>query len=136
LTFEAGGIRIYLMKKVLYIDDDKGALKRVADHVAANFPGIELTPCDNAVDALTLIDKNFDLIIMDFEMPTLDGKKLLTYAIARGVDRKKIVIISGRDSDYLHGIFKMGECLCVINKHDKAQLAVLDMVLGSVEKKL
>src|SRR5512143_1934277 len=123
------------MKRVLYIDDDKAALKMVADRVSANFPGIELTVCQSAVEALTLIDKSLDLVIIDLEMPTLDGKKLLTFAIARGVDRKKIVIISGRDTEYLHGLFKMGECLCVINKHDRAQLDVLDMVLASVEKK-
>ena len=124
------------MKRVLYIDDDKAALKMVADRVRENFPGIELITCQSAVEALTLIDKSLDLVIIDLEMPTLDGKKLLTFAIARGVDRKKIVIISGRDADYLHGIFKMGECLCVINKYDQAQLDVLDMVLASVEKKL
>ena len=124
------------MKKVLYIDDDKAALKTVAERVAANFPGIELITCQSAVQALTLIDKSLDLVIIDLEMPTLDGKKLLVYASARGVDRKKIVIISGRDTEYLHELFKMGECLCVINKNDQAQLDVLDMVLASIEKKL
>ncbi len=124
------------MKKLLYIDDDPGFLKRIAMHVRERFPLIEPLTCQNPVEALPFIDSSLDLLIVDLEMPVLDGKKLLNYAINKGLDRRKIVVISSRDSEYLHKVFPMGECLCVLNKHDSRQLQVLDMVLASVEKKV
>ncbi|MGA2192624.1 MAG: response regulator [Nitrospirota bacterium] len=123
------------MKKLLYVDDDALSLRKISRHIRENFPGIEPLTTQNSVEALTLIDPSLDLLIIDLEMPSIDGKKLLTYAIARGLDKKRIVIISGRDADYLHEIIPMGYCLCVLNKHDPRQLDVLDMVLASIEQK-
>ncbi len=124
------------MKKLLYIDDDVAFLRRLARHVRERFPLIEPLTCQNPIEALPFIDGSLDLLIVDLEMPVMDGKKLLGYAIQRGLDRRKIVVISSRDSEYLHQVFPMGECLCVLNKHDSRQLQVLDMVLASVEKKV
>jgi len=123
------------VKKLLYVDDDALSLRKISRHIRENFPGIEPLTTQNSVEALTLIDPSLDLLIIDLEMPSIDGKKLLTYAIARGLDKKRIVIISGRDADYLHEIIPMGYCLCVLNKHDPRQLDVLDMVLASIEQK-
>jgi DNA-binding NtrC family response regulator len=123
------------MKKLLYVDDDAAFLQSMARHVRERFPLIEVITCQNSIQALTLIDKSLDLLIVDLEMPTVDGKKLLNYAIARGLDKKKIIIISGREADYLHEVIPMGQCLCVLNKHEARQMAVLDMVLASIEKK-
>jgi DNA-binding NtrC family response regulator len=123
------------MKKLLYVDDDKAFLQKMAQHVRERFPLIEVITCQNSIQALTLIDSSLDLLIVDLEMPTVDGKKLLNYAIARGMDKKKIIIISGREADYLHEVIPMGQCLCVLNKHEARQMAVLDMVLASIEKK-
>lgn len=123
------------MKKLLYIDDDPAFLREMARHVGERFPLIELITCENAIEALTLIDPSLDLLVIDLEMPMVDGKKLLSFAIARGLDKKKIIIISGRDADYLHQVIPMGMCLCVLNKHEARQMEVLDMVLASIEKK-
>lgn len=125
----------FAMKKLLYIDDDAAFLREMARHVRERFPLIELITCQNAIEALTLIDPSLDLVVIDLEMPMVDGRKLLNFAIARGLNKEKIIIISGRDADYLHQVIPMGQCLCVLNKHEASQMAVLDMVLDAIEKK-
>lgn len=125
----------FLVKKVLYIDDDEAFLRSFADYVRERYPGIEPLTCQDPVKALTMIDPTLDLLLIDLEMPRLDGKKLLSFAIERGLERKKIIIISGRDADYLHDQIPMGECLCVLNKHEMRQKQVLEMVLASIHKK-
>ncbi len=123
------------MKKVLLIDDDELILKMFEERVRERYPEIEPKTCPDAIKALELIDPSLDLLIIDLEMPKLDGKKLLNFAKERGVDHKKIIIFSSRDADYLHEVIPMGECLCVLNKHELKQQKVLEMVLDSVAKK-
>ncbi len=123
------------MKRLLYVDDDPAMLKELSRHIRENFPGIETITCQDPIKALSLIDNSLDLLVIDLEMPAVDGKKLLMYATSLGLDKKKIIIISGRDADYLHEAIPMGLCLCVLNKHDASQKAVLDMVLTALEKK-
>jgi CheY-like chemotaxis protein len=123
------------MKKMLYIDDDPAQLEWMSKRIRERFGNIELTTCPEPVKALALIDANWDLLVMDLEMPLLDGKKLLFYAKERGLACKKIIIFSSRPADYLHELFPMGECLCVLNKMEPRQLEVLDMVLSSLSNK-
>jgi DNA-binding response OmpR family regulator len=123
------------MKKILYIDDDAAFLRKFERHVRERFPGIEPLTCQDPIKALSLIDPSLDLLILDLEMPRLDGKKVLTFAIGMGVDRKKIIIISSREAEYLHDLIPMGQCLCVLNKHDVGQQKVLDMILDAIQKK-
>jgi YesN/AraC family two-component response regulator len=123
------------MKKVLLIDDDELVLKMFIERVRDRYPEIEPITCQDAVKALELINPSLDLLIIDLEMPKLDGKKLLNFAKERGVDHKKIIIFSSREADYLHQLIPMGECLCVLNKHEMRQQKVLEMVLDSVSRK-
>ena len=123
------------MKKILYIDDDLLFLKRFEEDVHERYPGIEVITCQDPVKALGLIEPSLDLLIVDLEMPKLDGKKILTFAIGLGVDKKKIIIISSREANYLHELIPMGQCLCVLNKHEISQQKVLEMVLDSIQKK-
>ncbi|MHB8173638.1 MAG: response regulator transcription factor [Nitrospirota bacterium] len=123
------------MKRLLYVDDDAAMLEKLSRHIRESFPGIETLTCQNSIQAIPLIDNSLDLLMIDLEMPAVDGKKLLMYATARGLDKKKIIIISGRDADYLHKAIPMGLCLCVLSKHEVRQMEVLDMVLAALEKK-
>ena len=123
------------MKKILYIDDDALFLQRFSEDVHKRYPGIEVVTCQDPVKALGLIDPSLDLLIVDLEMPKLDGKKILTFAIGLGVDKKKIIIISSREANYLHELIPMGQCLCVLNKHEASQQKVLEMVLDALQRK-
>jgi len=123
------------MRKILVIDDDKTFLKIISDYIHEQFPILEVTTCLDPFQGLAAINKDLGLLLLDLEMPGMDGSKLLGYAIAKGVNKNRIIILSGRDADYLHQRFPMGSCLAVLNKHEVRQKAVLDMVFSSLQQK-
>jgi CheY-like chemotaxis protein len=123
------------MKKILLIDDDQLFLEFLSEHVQERYPHLEILAYNNALEGLKQIHDDLDLLLLDFEMPDIDGSKLLAYAKEKGLDSCRIIILSGRDADYLHECFPMGECLAVLNKHEIKQKAVLDMIFSSLEQK-
>ncbi|NIP49780.1 MAG: response regulator transcription factor [Gammaproteobacteria bacterium] len=123
------------MKKILLIDDDRLFLKLLTDYVTERYPGLEIMAYDNALQGLAQINADLDLLLLDLEMPEMDGSKLLAYAKQKGLDKSRIIILSGRDADYLHKCFPMGECLAVLNKHEARQKAVLDMIFNALQHK-
>ncbi len=123
------------MKKILVIDDDRLFLEFLTSYVSERYPNLEILTFDNSLRGLAQISTDLDLLLLDLEMPNLDGSKLLAYAIEKGVDKRRIIILSGRDADYLHECFPMGQCLAVLNKTEVRQKAVLDMVFDSLQKK-
>jgi len=123
------------MRKVLIIDDDKLFLQLLREQLAASCPSLEVVTCDNPVRGLAEISPDLDLLLLDLEMPGLDGTKLLAYARQRGVSKAKIIVLSGRDAEYLHQQIPMGHCLAVLNKHEARQQAVLEMVFNALEEK-
>ncbi len=123
------------MKKILVIDDDRLFLELLTSYVSERYPNLEILTFDNSLQGLAQISTDLDLLLLDLEMPNLDGSKLLAYAIEKGVDKRRIIILSGRDADYLHKCFPMGQCLAVLNKTEVRQKAVLDMVFDALQKK-
>ena len=123
------------MAKVLIIDDNKAYLEFIRIYVAENFPLLQVETCDNALQGLVAISADLDLLLLDLEMPELDGKKLLDYAIKLGLNKNRIIILSGHSADFLHKQFPMGTCLAVLNKHEARQKVVLDMIFNSLHCK-
>lgn len=123
------------MKKILIIDDDRLFLEYLSDYVRDRYPNLEILAYDKALQGLAQINADLDLLLLDLEMPDMDGSKLLAYAAEKGLDRRRIIILSGRDADYLHKCFPMGQCLAVLNKHEARQKAVLDMIFNALHKK-
>ena len=65
-----------MTEKVLLVDDEKEFLEIMSDRMEAR--GMTVTTADSADKALTIIKKeNFDAIIMDFQMPGMDGMTAL-----------------------------------------------------------
>lgn len=121
---------------VLLIDDDQVFTRLLEEYIAENFPRLQVAVCNNPLTALASIKQQpYDLILIDFEMPNIDGRKLLTFAVQAGIDKNRIVILSSRDPDYLREHCPMGSCLAVLNKHEVRQKAVLDMLFNSVSEK-
>jgi CheY-like chemotaxis protein len=121
---------------ILLIDDDPAFTRLLESYIAENFPLLQVSACNNPLTALTYIRQQpYDLILIDFEMPNIDGRKLLSFAVQAGIDKNRIVILSSRDPDYLREHCPMGSCLAVLNKHEVRQKAVLDMLFNSISQK-
>lgn len=123
------------MGKILLIDDDAAFLKLLEEYVAEQYPGLHVLTCNDPVRCLVSITDALDLLLVDLEMPGLDGSKILSYAISKGLNKNRIIILSGRDADYLHQRFPMGSCLAVLNKYEGKQKDVLDMIFASLQQK-
>jgi len=124
------------MGRILLIDDDRGFTRFLGDYIAEQYPLLKVEICNNPMIALHSIKTGgYDLMLIDLEMPAMDGLKLLKFAVDTGMDKNRIVILSGRDADFLHGLFPMGTCLAVLNKFEARQKAVLDMIFNSLNMK-
>ncbi|WP_224983095.1 response regulator transcription factor [Geomonas agri] len=124
------------MGRILIVDDDAAFVGALKDKIHALYPLLDVITCTEPLLALTILRQGkVDLLLVDLEMPTLDGSKIFSYALSVGIDKNRIVILSGRDSDYLHEQFPMGTCLAVLNKYEAKQKAVLDMIFSSMQRK-
>lgn len=123
------------MRKIVIIDDDKLFLEFLTGYVRGHYPRLEILSFNDPVKSLPAITADLDLLLIDLEMPGLDGTKILSYACDKGVNKSKIIILSGHDAEYLHNRIPMGKCLAVLNKHEARQKEVLDMVFKSLQKK-
>jgi CheY-like chemotaxis protein len=123
------------MGKILLIDDDAVFLKLLEEYVEEHYPGLQIFTCNDPVRCLVNITDDLDLLLVDLEMPGLDGSKILAYAVSKGVNKNRIVILSARDAEYLHRRFPMGSCLAVLNKYEGQQRNVLDMIFSSLQQK-
>ena len=124
------------MGRILIIDDDAAFCAHLGASIRESYPLLQVEICPDPLKSLKMIrEEKFDLLLIDLEMPTIDGAKIYTYATDAGFDKNRIVILSGRDADYLHDHFPLGACLAVLNKYEAKQKAVLDMIFTSLQKK-
>jgi CheY-like chemotaxis protein len=124
------------VKRIVIVDDDALFLDHWKAFLGERYAGLaSVETYADPLQALGVIRDDIGLLMLDLQMPNLDGKKLLQYAVQKGVNRRRIVIASARDADHLHEIFPPGECLAVINKEEPAQQAAFLMILDSVMRK-
>lgn len=122
-------------RKVCIVDDESYILSLLKRALEKKYKNLEVKAFDNPLIAIKHFCPDLHLLILDLEMPQIDGKKLLQYAIEKGVRRERIIIFSGREAKDLHRIFPQGECLCVISKRDGEQLKALTYILDSIMRK-
>jgi CheY-like chemotaxis protein len=124
------------MRKILIVDDDAPFIEALRDKIQSLYPLLDVQTCTDPFQALAVLKgEKIDLLIVDLEMPVLDGTKIFNFAVSLGMDKNRIVILSGREADYLHEQFPMGTCLAVLNKYEAKQKAVLDMIFSSMQRK-
>jgi len=124
------------MGRILIVDDDETFASVLAASIRESYPLLQVEICPDPLKSLKIIQESvLDLLIIDMEMPTIDGAKIFRYTTDAGFDKNRIVILSGRDADYLHEHFPLGTCLAVLNKYEAQQKVVLDMIFKSLQKK-
>ena len=125
------------MKRILIVDDTPGYAERLKELFIARYgegkTHVEI--CRDPLTGLKQAGPEWNLILVDLEMPILDGRKFLDGAVAKGANKKRIIILSARDAEHLHGVFPAGCCLAVINKTEERQQEALMMMVDSIMKK-
>jgi CheY-like chemotaxis protein len=86
-------------------------------------------------EAVAALRPDIHIMLLDWEMPVLDGHAVLEEARARGVNLKRVVITSGHTADELHEQFDRSGCLAVIEKTEPEQQAAFMMILDSIMRR-
>ena len=124
------------MKRIVIVDDSPAYRdiwsNFIADRYAEN---VRVETYGHPYDALPRIDASIDLLIVDLEMPGMDGKKFVDYARQKGLSPRQIVVTSSHHADELHQRFRIGETIAVIQKTEAKQQEAFLMILDSVMRK-
>ena len=121
------------MKRVVIVDDSPAFWDLWSNFMIERYPETaKIETYAHPYDALPKIDASIDLLIVDLEMPGMDGKKFVDYARLKGLSPRRIVVTSSHSADELHERFRIGETIAVINKTDSRQQEAFLMILDSV----
>jgi CheY-like chemotaxis protein len=85
--------------------------------------------------AVTALRPDIHVMLLDWEMPDLDGHAVLEEARRSGVNLKRVVITSGHPANELHEAFDRSGCLAVIEKAEPEQQAAFMMILDSIMRR-
>ena len=124
------------MKRVVIVDDSPAYCDLWSNFLVERYADrVQVEAYSHPYDALPKIDATIDLLIVDLEMPGMDGKKFVDYARQKGLSPRRIVVTSSHSADELHQRFRIGETIAVINKTDSRQQEAFLMILDSVMRR-
>jgi CheY-like chemotaxis protein len=86
-------------------------------------------------EAVAQLRPDIHLMLLDWEMPVMDGRAVFAAATEAGVNPKRIIITSSHTADRLHDAFDHLGCLAVIEKAEPEQQAAFMMILDSIMKR-
>ena len=123
-------------RRVLVVDDSKvqcALWQKVLEDRYGDKVKVE-TYTDPA-EAVLAMAPNIHLLLLDWEMPEMDGKEVLAAARDGGVNLKRVIITSSHPADRLHEEFDDSGCLAVIEKAEPEQQAAFMMILDSIMRR-
>ena len=124
------------MKRIVIVDDSASYCDLWSNFILDRYQDIaSIETYTHPYDALPKIDDSIDLLIVDLEMPGMDGKKFVEYARMKGLSPRRIVVTSSHSADVLHQRFRIGETIAVINKTEARQQEAFLMILDSVMRR-
>lgn len=121
-------------KRIVVVDDSPTQCAAFKRFLEARYPGkARVETFTDPRKALAALGPDVHLLLLDWEMPEMDGKAVLEQAVAKGVNPKRIIVTSAHPADRLHEVFDTTGCLCVIEKEEpeqqKAFLQILDSLM-------
>jgi CheY-like chemotaxis protein len=123
-------------KRVMIVDDSPAYCDLWSNFITERYPTrVEVETYSHPYDALPKIDETIDLLIVDMEMPGMDGRKFVDYARQKGIPPKRIIVTSAVSVDVLHERFRIGETIAVINKTEPKQQEAFLMILDSIMRR-
>lgn len=123
-------------KRIVIVDDSPAYGELWSSFIGERYPELaKVETYSHPYDALPAIDASIDLLIVDLEMPGMDGQKFVAYARQKGLSERRIVVTSSQSAEELHQRFRIGDCIAVINKTEARQQEAFMMILDSVMKR-
>lgn len=123
-------------KLIVVVDDNEFFCKQMIRFFKERYEDkVSVETYTDPVKALAVLSPTIDLLIVDLEMPMIDGRKFLNFARQKGMDHKRIIIASGRSAEELHARFQLSECLAVMDKNEPEQQQVFRMITDSIVAK-
>ena len=124
------------MKRIVIVDDSPAYCDLWSNFITERYAeNVRVETYSHPYDALPKIDASIDLLIVDLEMPGMDGKKFVDYARQKGLTPRQIVVTSSHSADELHQRFRIGETIAVIQKTEAKQQEAFLMILDSVMRR-
>jgi CheY-like chemotaxis protein len=123
-------------RRVVVIDDSKlqcAVWRRLLEERYRARVAVETY--DDPRNGVAALAPDVHLLLLDWEMPWLDGHEVLDAARDAGVNLKRIVITSSHPADRLHEEFDDTGCLAVIEKAEPEQQAAFMMILDSIMRR-
>ena len=123
-------------RRVVVIDDSQiqcAVWKRLLEGRYGDLVAVETY--SDPRDGVQALGPAVPLLLLDWEMPWMDGKEVLEAARELGVDLKRIIITSSHPADRLHEEFDDTGCLAVIEKAEPEQQAAFMMILDSIMRR-
>ncbi len=123
-------------KRIVIVDDSVAFCSLLENILEERYQGAaKVETYRHPYDALPKIDDSIHLLIVDLEMPGMDGQKFVEYARQRGLPPKRILVTSSHPAEELHRRFRIGETIAVINKTEPKQQEAFLMILDSVMRR-
>jgi CheY-like chemotaxis protein len=123
-------------KRVVIVDDSPAYGDLWSNFILERYPDrVNVETYKHPYDALPKVDATIDLLIVDLEMPGMDGKKFVDYARQKGVSPRRIIVTSSHSADELHQRFRIGETIAVVNKTEAKQQEAFLMILDSIMRR-
>ncbi len=125
-----------IRRRVVIVDDSPtqcGVWKRLLEERYGHRAAVEVyTDPHEAVERFA---PDIHLMLLDWEMPQMDGRAVLEEARRAGINLKRIIITSSHPADELHEVFDGTGVLAVIEKSEPEQQAAFMLILDSIMKR-
>jgi len=121
-----------MYRKIYIIDDDVQMAKMLS--VAIEASGLQTHVFNNAINFLSVSTNAQDVILLDLNMPDMDGIEVIR-ALAEKKCRSGLILMSGNDSGILHSAEKLARAHAlnvIISLCKPIQVGMLQLLLGGI----